>query len=270
MRIVLLTSAQANQVALANKIADEFDLVGIVVEKRKINKAKKYTFKNIISKVAHRILFRKVIQSWWNMLAFYNEKYAAFPAKKMLEVSNINDDEVKDFIINCKADVVMVSGTAMVRKNILLVPLPVGMINLHTGLSPYIKGGPNCTNWCIATNQFHLIGNTIMWIDAGIDSGDILTTATVQFTGKETLTAVHIKVMEEAHALYIKALHAIKNNTAKRIKQDSIIKGTTYYTKDWNFKTNKNLLKNLKHFNEQINSDLYKDKLGEIIIISVE
>ena len=33
----------------------------------------------------------------------------------------------------------------------------------------------------------YLIGNTIMWIDAGIDSGDLLPIEVVKFKGDETL-----------------------------------------------------------------------------------
>jgi methionyl-tRNA formyltransferase len=269
MRIVLLCTAQANQVALANKIAAEFDLVGIVTEKRKVNKAKKYTLKNILTKLSHKILFRKIIQAWWNMLDHYQQLYSKFPDTKIVEVSNINDEAVAHFIKEMKADLVMVSGTSMVRKNILSVPLSIGMINLHTGLSPYIKGGPNCTNWCIATNQFHLIGNSIMWIDAGIDSGDLLTTAIVGFTGKESLLEIHIKVMEEAHALYVLAIRSIADNKAPRINQDSIAKGITYYSKEWNYKANKDLLKNLKQFNETVNSGSYHQKIKETITVNI-
>ncbi len=258
-----------HSVALANKIAAEFDLVGIVTEKRKVNKAKKYTLKNILNKLSYKILFRKIIQSWWSMLDHYQQRYSKFPATKIAEVSNINDEAVAHFIKEMKADLVMVSGTSMVRKNILSVPLSIGMINLHTGLSPYIKGGPNCTNWCIATNQFHLIGNSIMWIDAGIDSGDLLTTAIVCFTGNENLNEIHIKVMEEAHALYILALKSIAGNKAPRIKQDNIAKGITYYSKDWDLSANKNLLKNLRHFKETVNSGSYQQKIKETITVNI-
>lgn len=269
MRIVLLCTAQANQVALANKIAAEFNLVGIVTEKRKINKVKKYTLKNIVNKLTHKIFFQRIIQAWWTMLDFYRKQYNKFPEAKMLEVSSINDEAVARFIREMNADLVMVSGTSIVRKNILSVPLSIGMINLHTGLSPYIKGGPNCTNWCIATNQFHLIGNSIMWIDAGIDSGDLLTTEIVRFSGNENLNEIHIKVMEEAHALYLRALKAVADGKAPRIKQDSITRGVTYYSKEWDFKANKNLLKHLRHFSETVNSAAYRQKLEETVIVNI-
>lgn len=268
MRIILLCNAQANQLALANKIAAGYNLVGIVVENKKPNKAKNIPLKIYLKKITHRLFFQKIIQAWWNMLNYYKQQYPAFPAVKIFETVNINDLAVAAFIKEMHADLVMVSGTGMIRKNLLSLPLPRGMINLHTGLSPYVKGAPNCTNWCIANNELHLIGNTVMWIDAGIDSGDLLTTATVGFSGKESLSEIHIKVMEEAHALYLKALQLIADHKAPRIKQNSIGDGITYYQRDWNFTANNNLLKNFSHFEETIHAESYRQKLNEIITIS--
>lgn len=270
MRIVLLCTSLPHQVALANKIAAEFNLAGIVVEKKSAGKRKKFTLKNIATKFIYKIAFRQIVNAWSKMLDYYKQRYLKLPDTKVLEVVNINEDAVKNFIADAKADLVMVSGTSMIRKNILSAPLSIGMINLHTGLSPYIKGAPNCTNWCIANNQFHLIGNSVMWIDAGIDSGDLLATSIVGFNGKENLTEVHIKVMEEAHALYLKAVRTITHNSAKRVKQSSIATGKTYYSKDWNFGANLRLLKNFKNFGPETVGEAYKQKVRETITIPAE
>jgi len=37
--------------------------------------------------------------------------------------------------------------------------------------------------WCLAKNWLHLIGNTVMWIDPGIDSGDLLSTERTPLDG---------------------------------------------------------------------------------------
>ncbi|NOT91569.1 formyltransferase family protein [Ferruginibacter sp.] len=197
-------------------------------------------------------------------------KYDQFPATKILEVSSINSADAKLFITDNQADLVMVSGTSLLKKNILEIQLPVGIINLHTGLSPYIKGSPNCTNWCIASRQFHLIGNTIMWIDAGIDSGDLLCTAIVKFTGNESLSDIHIKVMEEAHALYLQTVKSMGSNTLQRVKQNSIAAGTTYYSKDWNYKQKRRLLKNMRYFNKEVNTAEYLNKMASIVTVNIQ
>jgi methionyl-tRNA formyltransferase len=125
----------------------------------------------------------------------------------------------------------------------------VGILNLHTGLSPYIKGGPNCTNWCIATGQFHLVGNTVMWIDEGIDSGNIFATEFTDFTGTDDLNAIHVKVMDHAHDLVVRSLESISKGSRTSVKQSEIAKGVTYYTRDWNLKQKFSLVSNIDAFN---------------------
>jgi methionyl-tRNA formyltransferase len=121
-------------------------------------------------------------------------------------------------------------------------------MNLHTGLSPYVKGGPNCTNWCIANNEWHLTGNTIMWLNAGIDSGNIITTETVDIRSASSLTQAHYLVMEHAHNLYGRAIQYVLSQKApyNSIPQQSIAKGTLYLTKMWNSEKRKALLNNWK------------------------
>lgn len=270
MRIVLLCSNQSNQHALASKISKEFDLVGIAIENKKSisNKSVSYFF----SKVIDRLLFFMIINSWKSMLNFYKEKYA-LPNTKKIYIENINSTEVIDFINELKPDLIMVSGTRLIKQGILDLKISKGIINLHTGLSPYVKGGPNCTNWCISNNKIHLIGNTIMWIDKGIDSGNIITTDLLDFTGNESLNEIHIKVMEHAHNLYIKTLHLLKNNYSNcpSVKQSTINEGELFLNKDWNFKAklkfNFNVIRNV--FKKSISSDNYKKVREELVCIKL-
>lgn len=270
MRIILLCSNQSNQHALASKISKEFDLVGISIENKKSTPSKSVFY--FFSKIIDRLLFFMIIKSWKSMLNFYKEGYS-LPTTKTIYIENINSKEVIDFINELKPDLIMVSGTRLIKQGILELKIPKGIINLHTGLSPYVKGGPNCTNWCIANNKIHLIGNTIMWIDKGIDSGNIITTDLIDFNGNENLTEIHIKVMEHAHNLYIKTLRQIKNNYSNcpSVKQSTISKGELFLNKDWNFKTklkfHLNVLRNV--FKKSISSDNYKKVREELVCVKL-
>ncbi|UAY52227.1 formyltransferase family protein [Ferruginibacter albus] len=269
MKIVLLCNEQFNQVALANKVAQHFNLAGIVIEKPTPKKIR--SFSSLINKALNRTVFSPIHQSWFGMLAFYKKKYSAFPSVDSITVTKINSEATINFIAKHQPDLVMVSGTSLIRKQLLELVLPKGMINLHTGLSPYIKGAPNCTNWCIAEKKFHLIGNTIMWLDAGIDSGDIITTALTSITGRETLLQLHINVMEHAHELYLEALKKIDTDLANcpRVKQSSIAEGTTYYNKQWNAKAKWALLRNFKRMKAYFSSSLYKEDVKAVQTVSL-
>lgn len=253
MRIVLWIGKEANQRALANKIHSILPLSGIVLEARK-NRTK-ITISLLFEKVIEKIFLRSISRAWFGMMNFYNKKYPNYPlSARCLEVDDINSDQVFQFTKELEPDLVVVSGTRLIRKKLLSINPGMGIINLHTGLSPYIKGGPNCTNWCISTKQFHLIGNTVMWIDAGIDTGNIIATELTSFTGQESLLQVHIKVMEHAHDLYCRCIQQLIVGKIKGVQQDRIAKGKTYYSKNWRLKQKIDLIRNFGTFKKEMRS----------------
>jgi methionyl-tRNA formyltransferase len=270
MKIVLLCSNKLNQIALANKIANNFNLVGIVVEKPK-KKKKRFSFVQIREKIWDRTIFYSIRKAWNEMQAYYKTNYPDFPQTDKTEVVRINSSETIEFIEKKSPDLLMISGTSIVRNEILNLPIPKGIINLHTGLSPYIKGGPNCTNWCIAKNKFHLIGNTIMWIDAGIDSGNIIAAEQTILNGNESLSDLHIKVMEHAHDLYCRAATKIEKDfkNCSNVGQSSIANGTIYYSKDWNWKNKLSLMRNFGKMKNTIVSKKYREDFQKTKIINL-
>jgi len=262
MKLVLWIGNDPNQYALAHKLAAKHELVGIVLEtKSNPPKKKKLTLPMFVSKVLVRLFYKKITATWFALMDEYKTAYPELPENKILKVNNINDAETKTFTEALSPDLIVVSGTYLAKKNTLSTHSKNGIVNLHTGLSPYIKGGPNCTNWCIATQQFELIGNTIMWIDEGIDSGNLILTEQTTFTGNESFLEVHRKVMNHAHDLYLRAINNIENNTAQNVPQDEIGSGTVYYTKDWTWKAHAALLRNFKRFKNEVNASKPQPKV---------
>src|ERR1700704_6660173 len=204
-KIVMWCGDAPNQRALVNKIAQRFDLRGIVIDKKK-NLKKPPLWKRIPVALQDRVFFRKINGAWTFLQHEYEKQFPQWPPVTNMIVDSINSDEAFDFTRQLAPDLILVSGTSLVKKKMLSLDPSIGIINLHTGLSPYIKGGPNCTNWCIANNEWGLIGNTIMWINSGIDSGNIITTKKVEVNSCDDLFDIHKKVMEEAHQLYIDAI----------------------------------------------------------------
>jgi methionyl-tRNA formyltransferase len=250
MKIIMWIGNEPNQRALANKIHKRFPLTAIVTESRKHRR--KITIKKVFEKGIEKIFLRTIGSAWFNMLNYYEKQFPAYPPVPILDVENINNDNVFDYTTERHPDLIIVSGTRMIRKKLLSIKPGIGILNLHTGLSPYIKGGPNCTNWCISKKNFHLIGNTIMWIDEGIDSGNILATEFTNLNDFKNLFDIHIKVMDHAHELYVKSIEKIKNGHTNNVPQKDIGKGITYYNKDWRLKEKFQLLFNLKEFKKAI------------------
>jgi methionyl-tRNA formyltransferase len=270
MKIVLLCGNQHNHIALAHKVAAKHDLIGIILEDKP---AKGVTLFNAIPKIIDKLFFSKISNAWRNLMLHYKNSYKGFPQTEIFKTSSINTTRVIEIIELLKPDLIMVSGTSLIRKPLIEMKFPKGIINLHTGISPYVKGGPNCTNWCLANDKFHLIGNTIMWIDAGIDSGNLIATETTEFTGKENLFEIHLKVMEHAHQLYLKVIEQIQKDSSKcpSVKQVEIGEGKLFLTKMWGFSKKKALLKNISNsrFQKKILSADYKVKKSNLKLVKI-
>ncbi len=244
--IVIWCGDAPNQRALAHKIAAKYNVAGIVVDGHKSLKVKK-SLASLFTSVLDRVRFKKIYDAWKELMRSYDDKFPGWPDVPVIQVPSINNEQARVFTMNYKPDLVIVSGTGLVKEPLISLPVRIGIINLHTGLSPYVKGGPNCTNWCIANNEWHLIGNTIMWLNAGIDAGNLITTETLDIRNSSTLAEAHRAVMEHAHDLYIKAIGYLLQVVTfdyQSVPQQSLGKGNLYLTRMWTATKRKLLLRN--------------------------
>jgi methionyl-tRNA formyltransferase len=234
----LLTNGQANQKALAHRIAAKATIAAVVVSKN-IPKKKAGTIKRfrlLINAAFGRSVGRPFVETWNMLLAAYEAEFLSFPSDNVIQVDNVNDGETLGAIEAHSPDLVVVSGTNIVGRKIIEAASDYkGIVNLHTGISPYVKGGPNCTNWCLAKGWFHLIGNTVMWLDRGIDTGNIIATEQTKLDGSETLFELHKKVMDHAHAVYADVIGKIgRGEPVPSVAQSEIGNGTQFNSADWN------------------------------------
>ena len=237
MKILMLCSSQGNQKALAHKINNAVGLDYLILCNYK-NKYRKtfYKFMLIIwAKLSTILTFFIFRRTWLKMLNYYDFQFKYFPITPKLIVEDINNIAVINLVKKIKPDLVVVSGTNLLSPDLINEIHSHGKVmNLHTGISPYVKGGPNCTNWCLFLREFYLIGNTIMWLDRGIDSGNIIATERTPLMGNETLIELHIKVMEHAHSLYIRSIEMFfKDKKLPNVSQNDFIINRLFLSKHW-------------------------------------
>ena len=226
MKLLLWIGNAPQHIALANLLQQNFNVTGVILETRPSRN------KSLLSRIQKRIFQSPLARAWKSMQAECCRQHPSLVNQNVLQVENINHQAAIDFTAAQAADFVAVSGTRMIKSK-LLGQAPGKILNLHTGLSPYIKGGPNCTNWCLAEEKAHLIGNTVMWIDEGIDSGNLIGTEFTPLQGDEDLNELHIKVMQHAHDLYVRCIAKAISGEAKNVDQSSVDDGTTYFSRQW-------------------------------------
>jgi len=244
MKVLLLTSNSIQNMALSHMLSRQHKLVGIVYENRFSGDSRlsnylkkiKYNPIKVIEKLYQKYRLRDLESS---LVAGINEgyrDYSSFYDTSLLEVTNINQRESVEFVKNIAHDIIIVSGTRMVKKEILSMRPQYGIINMHTGLSPYYNGGPSCTFWCLYNEQVEYIGATVMFIDEGIDSGNIILTDTISLNSADNYGQMEFKAIDLGNHLILKALDKLQaDRSFKGYKQNGIASGYVYYNKDYTF-----------------------------------
>jgi len=138
----------------------------------------------------------------------------------MVVVQDINAPETALFIARLGPDLVCVNGT-----NLLKAPLrascrevPLGVVNLHTGLSPYARGG-NCNLFMLQIGRPEYVGATVHLIDGGIDRGDILLSARPELRPDDSVDEIDDRVFDLGIDLMVRAIRQLRDGTANPVPQ---------------------------------------------------
>lgn len=115
------------------------------------------------------------------------------------------------------ADIFVVAAYGQIlSKEILDIP-PKGCVNVHTSLLPKFRGSAPI-QWAIIQGEEET-GVTIMQMDEGMDTGDILFTKTVPIEKDETGGSLHDKLAAAGAELIGPALDAIEAGDVTPVKQ---------------------------------------------------
>ena len=117
------------------------------------------------------------------------------------------------------ADVFVVAAFGQIVSQEILDMPKYGCINIHASLLPRFRGASPIQNVILAGDE--KTGVTIMQMDAGIDTGDILYTKEIEIAMDETFETLHDKLMEVGGEAICEALPLIEAGKLTPIKQDN-------------------------------------------------
>lgn len=118
-----------------------------------------------------------------------------------------------------KPDVIVVAAYGQILpKEVLEIPTKA-CLNIHASLLPKYRGA-SPIQAALAKGDSET-GVTIMWMDEGLDTGDILLQEKLTIRSHDTAGVLHEKLSELGAKALLKALDLIGKGKAPRVKQDN-------------------------------------------------
>jgi methionyl-tRNA formyltransferase len=257
-KIVFLASDCESSRWVYNAVINDFEIAAAIIEqpisKKILFKAriKKIGFFRIMGQVMFSILVvpilrKKATNRKAGLINQYQLNNTAFNINKMYKVSSVNDEACKQLLQQIQPDIILVNGTRIISKKILQCTKAV-FINMHVGITPWYRGSHG-GYWALYNNDVDNFGTTIHIIDAGVDTGAVLTQAFTKPEKEDNFTtypvlqvAAGITILKKILPQICKNEYSIKNHTEK---------GKMYYQPTiWQYLLNNHHISNLKHENK--------------------
>ncbi len=238
LRVVILTDSSDRHYFFANTIVENFSsTVGVIVGgktrnipppslvdrlfKKKQLKRLRNKFLNVLFKVYGTKLSQLKAEAEEMYFKDQKSHFMANHASLILakvEASDrsINDERFVDIIKQAKPDVIVVMGTCLIGRKI--IDAAPHVINLHTGLSPYYRGGMS-NFWPFLMGDTNAFGITVHRMSLGIDSGEIIHSARIEPETNDTYGTINCKGIMKGADLVIDALKLIESGNLNSLKQ---------------------------------------------------
>lgn len=185
-------------------------------------------------------IFKKLINLKRNIVTVLTKKESTFHAdfadlsetckKNNIEykfIDNINDEEVINYIKSKLPDIIFCFGWSQLLKEELLDIPRLGAIGFHPALLPQNRGRHPLI-WALALG-LEETGSTFFFLDAGADSGDILSQKRVKIDYYDNARSLYDKITDVALKQIEEFIPLLENNTYQRTKQDE--SKTNYWRK---------------------------------------
>lgn len=136
----------------------------------------------------------------------------------VLQPRRIRDEEWLPILAAYKADLFVVIAFGQILPQTILDLPKYGCINVHASLLPKYRGAAPIQQ-CLIDGETKT-GVTIMQMDAGLDTGDMLSRVEVEIDANETGGSLHDKLSAVGAGLLTDTLPQIEDGTVTREKQD--------------------------------------------------
>jgi methionyl-tRNA formyltransferase len=131
---------------------------------------------------------------------------------------NFKSDEAKQELADINADIMVVVAYGLLLPKAVLDTPRLGCINVHGSILPRWRGAAPIERSIWAGDKE--TGVTIMQMDVGLDTGDMLQIATVPIEATDTSATIYEKLADLGPATLVECLNAIEQGAVSPVAQD--------------------------------------------------
>jgi len=139
-------------------------------------------------------------------------------SSKLVQYGAINDEAIVSEIFDLKPDLLVAYGCSLVKSE-LLSKYAGHFVNVHLGLSPYYRGS-GTNYWPLVNGEPEYVGATFMYIDAGIDTGEIIHQVRARCYEGDSPHQIGNRLIADMTRVYIDII--LKHDSLKKMAQPSI------------------------------------------------
>ncbi|MEA2113858.1 MAG: methionyl-tRNA formyltransferase [Thermodesulfobacteriota bacterium] len=136
----------------------------------------------------------------------------------VLQPTSIRTEEFLEKIQALQPDLIVVTAYGRILPGSLLNLPPLGTINVHGSLLPRYRGAAPI-QWAVLNGETET-GVTIMQMDEGMDTGDILLPVSLPIEEDDTSGTLFVKLSKLGGQALVKAIGLLKEGKLPPVKQD--------------------------------------------------
>ncbi len=126
----------------------------------------------------------------------------------MHRVRHIDDPDSIEFMRAREPDLLVILGWSQILGDDALAVAGTGVVGAHASMLPHNRGSAP-VNWAIINGETET-GNSLMWLDAGVDSGNIIDQRAIAITPYDTCATIYDRVAETNALMMLDLVAALK------------------------------------------------------------
>lgn len=231
MKLAVLCSDDAHHAYLIAQLAQCFTIGGIVVEpahrqRRQIRMKGRY--RDWLWAAYHALRRRALGLDAYRLRYFGDRRPRPIDGAEWLCVDSVNDAAVVQLLTRIAPDITIVMGTGLLKTAVIEAAGVV--INIHGGFLPHYRGN-HCIFFALYEEAYDRIGSTIHFVDAGIDTGDIIDVVVPPLSAGDNAEKLYCRAEKQAIHRLVELLRALEDGSPLPRRPQGA-KGRLYRTRD--------------------------------------